>query len=150
MNLHKKVEGILYNYKKMKAEIESIKIEIKDIESQYEGVSGISYEEKTGPTNKFNSSVENEVTEKEYIISKLKRELNKKESIVKKVDNAINNVLNETEKKVIELKCFEGLQYKYIEQKLSINKDYACELKRKSIEKMIPLICVKEYYKEIT
>ncbi|MCD3211804.1 siderophore-interacting protein [Clostridium botulinum C/D] len=148
MNLHKKVEGILYNYKSIKAEINSIKIEIEDIQSQYEGISGISYEEKTGPTNKFNSSVENELSNKENMIIKLKRELSRKESLVKKVDNAIGT-LNETERKVIEMKCFERLQYKYIEQRLSINKDYACELKRKSIEKMISLICVREYYKEI-
>lgn len=148
MSLHKKVEGILYNYKSIKAEINSIKIEIEYIQSQYEGISGISYEEKTGPTNKFNSSVENEITNKENMVIRLKRELSKKESLIKKVDNAINT-LNETERKVIEMKCFERLQYKYIEQRLSINKDYACELKRKSIEKMISLICVKEYYKEI-
>ncbi|MCD3217470.1 siderophore-interacting protein [Clostridium botulinum] len=148
MNLHKKVEGILYNYKSIKAEINSIKIEIEDIESQYEGISGISYEEKTGPTNKFNSSVENEIVNKENMIKRLKKELSKKEALIKKVDNAVET-LNETERKVIEMKCFERLQYKYIEQRLSINKDYACELKRRSIGKMIPLICVREYYQEI-
>ena len=148
MNLYKKVEGILYNFNEIKAEINSIEIEIENIQLEYDEVPGISYQEKTGKTNKFSSVVENEVIYRENLIIRLKRELNKKKALIKKVDNAVST-LNETEKKLIEMRCFDKLQYKSIEQRLSINKDYACELKRKCIEKMIPLICVKEHYQEI-
>lgn len=145
MNLHKKVEGILYNYKNIKVEIESIEIEIQDIKAEYAGVSGISYEEKTGATNKFNSSVENEIINKEHLISKLTLELNKKKALIRKIDNALN-ALNYTQRKIIELKCFDKLQYKQIANNLSIDNNYASEVKKKAIEIMIPLICVKEIY----
>ena len=58
MSLYRKTEALLYNYKNMKAEIKNILLEIEDIENNYRGIEAITYEEKSAPTNKFNSSVE--------------------------------------------------------------------------------------------
>ena len=61
INTYKKTEYYLYNYKNMQAEIKNILLEIEDIENNYRGIEAITYEEKSAPTNKFNSSVEQEI-----------------------------------------------------------------------------------------
>ncbi|MEN8433943.1 hypothetical protein NX821_001114 [Clostridium septicum] len=65
MSLYKKTEAMLYNFNKTKAEIRNIELDLELLKSQYEGVGAIVYEERTGSTNKFNSSVENEVVIRE-------------------------------------------------------------------------------------
>ena len=59
-DLFRKTEYELYNYKFIESKIKSIDIDI-DILKNDISLKGISYEEKTGPTNAFNSSVENEI-----------------------------------------------------------------------------------------
>jgi hypothetical protein len=56
-----KTEYFLYNYKNIKAEINNIELEIKEIQHEYTGANAINFDEKSGHTFKFNSSVENEV-----------------------------------------------------------------------------------------
>ncbi|WP_010292211.1 hypothetical protein [Clostridium senegalense] len=63
-NICKLTEEVLANYNSIKAEIKNIELDIEEIESEYEGVSAVSFEEKTGKTNKFNSNVENEILKK--------------------------------------------------------------------------------------
>ncbi|KGO12781.1 siderophore-interacting protein [Clostridium botulinum] len=143
MNYYKKTENLLNDYIKIKSEIDNLQIEIEDIKLEYKGVGAMSYEEKSTPTNAFNSNVENEIINKEKLLEKLNYKLNKKIRLIKKIDNAIN-ILNDTEKKVIKMKCFEGLQYKQIGQVLNIDHNYACEVKRKAINKIIDLVFIKE------
>jgi len=78
---YRKTEGVLYNYKTIKAEIENLELEIAEIESEYRGCGAITYEEKIWPTNKFNFSVENEMLSKRKIVDRLVREQEKKERI---------------------------------------------------------------------
>lgn len=146
MRLNKKVEDILYNYENIKVEIENIKIEIEDIKSDYGEITADSYKEKTGSTNKFNSTIENEIIKKDCLIKKLTYELNKKERLIGKIDNALN-ILSDTEKKIIQYKCFKKLQYKQISSLLNLDYNYACEVKRKAIEKITPYIYIKELVK---
>ncbi len=63
-NLYKKTDGVLFNYKSIKAEIFNLEIEIEELQEEYDGVKGMTYEEKTGSTNAFNSSTENEIMKK--------------------------------------------------------------------------------------
>ena len=63
-NMFKKTEYALYNYKDLDIKIKSIDIDIDMLENDIT-LKAISYEEKTGPTNAFSSSVENEVIRRE-------------------------------------------------------------------------------------
>ncbi|HCU2754874.1 TPA: RNA polymerase subunit sigma, partial [Clostridioides difficile] len=63
-NLFSSAEGKLYNYKKIKAEIEKIDIDIQMIKNGYRGCSGVEIKEKTGKTYDIKSAVEIEVEEK--------------------------------------------------------------------------------------
>ena len=74
--LFKKTERILYNYSMLKAEINNLGLEIEELENEYEGIGAISYEERSGNTNKISDSVANEIIfrEKEiYRLNKMKR-----------------------------------------------------------------------------
>ena len=56
--IFRKIENLLRNYNRLEAEIENIK-------EYYTGCVVIGYSEKSGPTNKVNSMVEDEVIRKE-------------------------------------------------------------------------------------
>ena len=56
-NLYKKTDGVLFNYKSIKAEISNLELDIEELKDERDGMKGISYEEKSSPTNKFNISV---------------------------------------------------------------------------------------------
>ena len=56
--------------------------ELEILENDYRGAGAISYDEKTQATNKFNSSVENEVINKTKEVYKLENEIRLKEMIM--------------------------------------------------------------------
>ncbi|RHW56142.1 siderophore-interacting protein, partial [Clostridium botulinum] len=78
MHYYKKTENLLNDYIKIKSEIDNLQIEIEDIKLEYKGVGAMSYEERSTPTNAFNSNVENEIINKEKLLEKLNYKLNKK------------------------------------------------------------------------
>ena len=100
-DIFKSTEGVLYNYSMLKAEIHNLELEIEELQDTYEGVGAISYEERTGPTNKIGDSVFNEVVHKEKVIMKLQRIKRSKERLLSKINAAIDS-LDETEKKFVE------------------------------------------------
>lgn len=63
--LFRKTENLLRNYNRLETEIKLIEGEIEDIKEYYTGCVVIGYSEKSGPTNKINSMVEDEVIRKE-------------------------------------------------------------------------------------
>lgn len=144
-NICKLTEEVLANYNSIKAEIKNIELDIEEIESEYEGVSAVSFEEKTGKTNKFNSNVENEILKKEKLIKKLKREKASKIRLITKIDNSLE-VLDETERKVIEYRLIKGYSWIRVSTLLNINNDYCGKIKKKAINKISNKIWVKEQY----
>jgi RNA polymerase sigma factor (sigma-70 family) len=136
---YRKLEGILYNYKNINAEIKNIDIEIIDLRIDYTGCEAIRYEEKSAPTNKFNSSVENEIVSKEKQIKYLRNRRNSKQRLINKIDNALET-LPEKERKLIELRYFNKLHFKEVALRLNINATYCMQLKSKVINKLIPII----------
>lgn len=92
-HLFKKTERALYEYKNIDLRIKSIDIYIERLSNDV-AVAGVSYEEKTGPTNAFNSSVENEVIRRdEHISEELKRLKQSKQDLII-LQQLINNGLN--------------------------------------------------------
>lgn len=142
---YRKTEGVLYNYKIIKAEISNIELEIAEIESEYRGCGAITYEEKTGATNQFNSSVENELLSKRKLIDRLAREQEKKQRLIQKVDNSMET-LEENELKIIDLRFFNRKDWSYIGTVLSLDSDYCRTIKRETIKRLSDLIYIGDKY----
>jgi hypothetical protein len=72
--LFRKTEELLSDYKTLIVEAENIKIAMEEGKKECKGCSAITYEEKTGPNNKFNSTVENEIIVKDkHMVRNLKQ-----------------------------------------------------------------------------
>jgi len=137
MKYYKGVESNLYNYKAIKAEIKNIDLELQELENEGTGCKAINYEEKSAPTNKFNSVVENETLRPDQ----LKKRIHKLKVQLEKIDNALET-LSDDEMKLVELRYFRKLQFKVIAQIIDRNEMYCVCLKSKIIKKLIPLIYV--------
>lgn len=137
MDLYKKTEYFLYNYKMMKAEIKNIDLEIEQME--YIGCSAISYEEKSAPTNKFNSSVENEIVSREKRIASLEHLKKEKIMIINKIDNALET-LDQRDLEIIKLRYFNNINNRSISMKLDLTEEWICTLKTNAVNKLSGLI----------
>lgn len=139
-NLFKKTEKILYDYKDIDLKIQNINLHINRLINDV-SVAGVSYEERTGPTNAFSSSIENEVIRRDEHMSNELKQLNqiKKDTITMQqiVTNALNT-LNEEEYKLVELRYFQKSKKTWLEigMKLGIDKDNCCKMKNKIINKL--------------
>ncbi|MBZ9615312.1 sigma-70 RNA polymerase sigma factor region 4 domain-containing protein [Clostridium estertheticum] len=142
MSLYKKTEYLLYNYKTMKAEIKNINLEIAELEKEYAGCKATTFEEKSAPTNKFNSSVENEMIIRIYGPEELEEKKHKLEVQIEMIDNALET-LSDDEMNLIKLRYFNKLQFKAIGERVSMNDIYCISLKTKIINKIIPLIFIR-------
>ncbi|EJT6481031.1 DUF722 domain-containing protein [Clostridium perfringens] len=99
----KEVENILKGYGDLIEDIELIKDKIEELEEEYIGCGAIGYDEFGGATNKFNSSVENEVVSKENRKRELVSKLKEFERLKKRIDKAVNSLVG-VDREVIELK----------------------------------------------
>ncbi|GAA0181408.1 sigma factor-like helix-turn-helix DNA-binding protein [Clostridium sediminicola] len=137
MNMYKKVEAVLYNYNETKAEIKNLDLEIESLENGYKGIVAMTYEEKSTPTNKFNSSVENEVVNKDEQLIKLRNIKRFKEIQIEKIDNALN-ILDERDYEIIKLRYISGKKYSWfqIAEMLRLS-DATCRLRRGAIIKRL-------------
>ena len=105
----KKTEYHLYQYKDIDKLNQINDIRIKKLRNEISLGGGDMFGEKSSPTNKFNSAVENDVIYREKNIQpeidKLMRE--KENRIIEKelIDNALD-LLEEEEKKLVELRYF--------------------------------------------
>lgn len=139
MNNYKRVEAMLYNYKKTKAEIKILIRELEILENDYRGTGAISYDEKTQATNKFNSTVENEVINKTKEVYKLENEIRLKEIEIKNIDDALS-ILDEREIYIIKEYYINNRLLKVIADEIHVNENYASELKHKIINKLTSMI----------
>lgn len=106
---YKKVEGILYEVPRLKAEIANLQIDLEEIQEVI-GIRGASPNEKAGSsTYAFSSAVEDEVIIREERLQEkvvaLKEAIRRRERQVRKVENALK-VLNEKELLLVEMRYF--------------------------------------------
>lgn len=140
----KRMEYTLYNYRNLEIKIKNIEIDINNLENDIT-IKAISYEERTGATNAFNSTVENEVIRRdEHVqekISILKAKLKYNKDLKVKIDGALEG-LTDTEKSLIELRYFSREKKKWAEigMKLGFDMDYCVKLKNRVINKLSELI----------
>ena len=144
--LYRSVEGMLYNYRNLKAQIKNIELDIEEKLNDYDTLSAVQYDKDAiSKTNKFNSEVENKVMQldKNNVndeIKFLQAKKRSKEIQVERIDNILS-VLQEEERKLMELRYFNGMQFTDIADILLKSDLYLQQLRRKIIiEKIIPLI----------
>lgn len=145
MNLYKKTEAILYNYKKTKIEIKNLILDLEALENDYQGVQAIGYEERSSPTNAFNSSVENEIIKRDENILKLRNKIRLKEIEIEKVDNVLDS-LNERDKYIIKEYYIECNQLKNISKHINLEESYLSSYKSKLIKDISNIMFLQELY----
>lgn len=139
MNDYKKVEAMLYNYKNTKAEIKILKNDLEILENYYRGMGAIGYEEKTGPTYKITSSVENEVIRRTNEIQKVQQKIRLKEIEIENIDAAVESLEPEEKYLIIE-RYFNKKTNKYVAANLNVTEDTSSRYKNNIIKKLIPLL----------
>ncbi|KAI3350132.1 hypothetical protein [Clostridium botulinum] len=131
--LFKKTESILYNYAMLKAEINNLELEIEEIENEYVGIGAISYEERSGATNKISDTVANEIVFKEkesYKLNKMKRS---KEILLAKINNGLE-ALDQSERNFIQYRYLNGKRtWLEVGEILSLDSNYCCNSLRPMI-----------------
>ena len=142
-NNYSMVEGILYNYPKLKVEIDNLKLDLEEVQ-EIMGIRGNSGNEKPGSsTNAFSSVVENEVLERERNLEgkiyRLTGLIQSKERQLKKVENVLST-LTEQELILIEIKYFKRYSIGRICEILEVTEDgFNKRKKRVIVERLIPL-----------
>lgn len=137
--LFKKTENLLRNYNTLEIEINLIEAEIKDIQESYTGYGAIGYNEKSGPTNKFSSMVEDEVIRREKDLFYLKRDLDYKVRLKRRIDLAIQTLRTKEEKDLIRLRYINQPKVSWgtVARHLKYNKDYCRKELRPKVIKQI-------------
>lgn len=134
------IEDLLKTYRKNKFKINDIDIEIEEIQKTFEGVRGLNIsQEKVGPTNKFNSDVENEIINKEKRIEQLKQTKIKLQTKIKRAENLLNYLEGRNEK-VIRFRYIEGLNWSKISERLEISEPTCRKVKNDSIKELISIL----------
>ena len=133
------VEAMLYNYKNTVAEIKIMKRDLEIQQNDYRGIGAIGYEEKSGPTNSFNSDVENEVINRAEKIQRLKNKIRLKEIEIANIDDAFESLL-EDEQRLIKERYFNRKANKYIASIFNVTEQTSCDYKNKVINKLVPLL----------
>lgn len=137
------VEGILYNYPKLKVEIDNLKLDLEEAK-EVVGITGASDNEKAGsPTHAFSSVVENEVMDREKNLDRrikaIESSIQKKERQLKKVDNVLST-LTEDELILIEMKYFKRYTINRICELLDITTATFIKRRKKIIiQSLMPL-----------
>lgn len=140
----KKMERTLYDYRKLDTAITNLDI---DIESRKNDISlgGISYEQRSSPTNAFSSCVENEVIKREeYLdpeILRLQRLKAEKTALRAKIYNALKD-LKESESKLVELRYLSKDKHTWLDigLELGFDKNYCQKLRNDIINQLIEII----------
>ena len=105
-DMYSYVEGKLYNFKSMKVELNSYKIDLEYLNKDYECCRGQSYSGiKSSKTNSLYSSVENELIRKEKRKERLQLKITEKEREIRKIENALA-LLDDEELQLVELRYF--------------------------------------------
>lgn len=130
----------LKEYRNILAEIRAIDLEIQELNDE-DNIKGVSqcYEEKTGRTNKFNSIVENQAVNIQDKIMQLEYKKRCCERQIARIDNALS-VLNEKEKRVLEMKYLKGLNWESITFSLDRTYQQCKKIEKQAIKTIEPLL----------
>jgi DNA-directed RNA polymerase specialized sigma subunit len=124
------IESWLYNYKSIKVAIENLQSEYDSIEEPT--LAAIGYSNEGGKSNKFNSTVENHLSRRELLGSRINSMTRKLEQF----DRALK-VLNETEYKIISNFYIENKRYYEFIHELGFGERTCKRIKISALEKIL-------------
>lgn len=140
----KKMERTLYDYRKLDTAITNLDIDIEHLKNDIT-LKGISYEQRSSPTNAFSSIIENEVVQREeYVyteIDRLQRLKADKMALRAKIYNALKD-LTDNEYKLVELRYLDKGKYTWLDVglELGFDKNYCQKLRNDIISQLIDAI----------
>jgi len=140
----KKMERTLYDYRKLDTAITNLDIDIEHLKNDIT-LKGISYEQRSSPTNAFSSIVENEVIKREeYVyteIDRLQRLKADKMALRAKIYNALKD-LKDHESKLVNLRYLDKDRYTWLDigLELGFDKNYCQKLRNDIINQLIEII----------
>jgi len=132
---YRQIEGILYNYKLIKASIENNKLKLQNLELE-DGTTAISYEEPSSKTNKFHSITENAAIKNIERKEKLKKKIAIDTNTIQMIDNALN-VLTELERTIIEMFYIENMEWWKVAAKVHYSEGWCKAKRNEAINKML-------------
>lgn len=131
---YKHIEGLLYNYKTIKAAINHNRIKLENLEIE-DGLNSIDFEIEKSNTNKIGRIAENaaikNIEEKEKLKKQIELDINK----IRLIDNALEN-LQDIEKEIITLFYIEDWPWWKVAHNVSYSEGW-CKAKRNQIIKKI-------------
>jgi len=141
-NLFKKTEKTLYDYKNIDLRIQNIDLEIEILINDV-SYAGVSFEQRSSPTNAFSSSVENEVIKREEHLTEKLDSLKKKKlktiAHKQKITNALD-MLKDEQYRLVELRYFDTKKKRKtwveIGMILSIDSVVCCKMKNKIVNRL--------------
>ena len=132
---YRQIEGILYNYKLIKASIENNKLKLQNLELE-DGTTAISYEEPSSKTNKFHSITENAAIKNIERKEKLKKKIAIDTNTIQMIDNALN-ALTELERAIIEMFYIENMEWWKVAAKVHYSEGWCKAKRNEAINKML-------------
>lgn len=153
-NNYSAVEGILYNFPKLKVEIDNLKLDLEEAQ-EIVGIRGVSGNEKAGSsTNAFSSVVESEVIDRERNLEKriqaIVEDIQRKERELRRIENVLS-LLSERDMIIIEMRYFKDYSISRICDLLDITAT-TFNKRRKAIvvSKLMPLMLKDKGHKNDT
>lgn len=131
----KKIANRIRKYKELKADIVDIDITIQELEAEIIGISGVSFEERTGKTYKITSSVEMQSEKHLKEKERLLRKRSIKEREIERIDNALT-ILKEEEKDIILTALIEQKKYSLLEIKYNRTYSRIKQIEGEALKKM--------------
>jgi len=132
MNYYKATEKYLYNYKSLKANIENMKVQIKEIDYNPLQGAGFEYMEDTGYKK---STVENTVIRIDKKRNDLKNRIKELECKLERIDRSIE-ALNDVERYIVVEWYFEGRQWWQIAHKVKYSERHCRRIKNNAVNKI--------------
>nr|DAT81745.1 MAG TPA: Protein of unknown function (DUF722) [Caudoviricetes sp.] len=122
----KRIENLLFKYKKIPLMIRKLELEIEMTKHTYEGIKGKSNNEIVAGsrTNATSSSVENELLSKEHRIEQIKEEIVSLKFDKDMIEIALES-LTDVERDIISDKYFNSMSYYKVGEKYYFTKEWA-------------------------
>lgn len=142
-------EKLLYNYKKMDEYIGALEHEVANLKAGHKlSIRSIRYDDiKTSSTNNVNKELENKVIDVVGHIQDAEIEAYKEKKLKNKLDKAINN-LSPIHKQIIQLKYQEGLEWKYICDKVCYEERQLRTKKNEAVKSIAVALFGSKVFKE--
>lgn len=136
---YKKTDSLLCDYNIIKARINKLQRDLKDIE--YIPVSSVSYDGIGGNSSKISKPVEQQILSKEKQEKKIEKEIKSLENIIHNIDQALN-ILDEKEKEIIRMKYMDinNIEWYKIAYEIGYSEGYCKSLRKHAVNKISKVI----------